>query len=119
MQKCRLSRVRAKREKGIVVNRHLPEVRRRHAIDVREVAEKPAREIDEMHTLIDQLTAARLGWVRSPFCVVSGASSVSVSGTHKHQRSNRPFVHQRACPLQRGVIAMIETDVHKALCSTG
>ena len=55
------------------------------AVDVGEVAQEPARQIDQMNALIDQLAAAGDRRVGPPLLVVADAPAVAVAGRAEHQ----------------------------------
>ena len=69
-----------------------------NAADVREVAQEPCGEIDQVNALIDQFAAAESARVRSPLPVVADAPAVPVAGPKEHQRTERPAVDQRRAP---------------------
>ena len=83
---------RSQEQKGIVVHRHLPEVRMGEPVHRGEVAKEPARQVDEVHALIDQLTGTRQYRVGSPFLLVSDATTVSVAPTDEHQLAERACI---------------------------
>ena len=56
--------------------------------DAREVAQKPARQIDEVHALIDQFTTARDGRIGAPLALVAGPAAMSVAAANKDQRAD-------------------------------
>src|SRR5689334_12632781 len=71
------------KQKCIVIDRHVPKVGGRKTADVREVAEKPLREVDQMNALIDQLAATGNCGICAPLLVVSNASAVPISRSNK------------------------------------
>ena len=58
MEPSGLTSRRAQAEEGVVVDLHVPKRRGGVALDRREIAEKPACEIDQVHALVDELAAA-------------------------------------------------------------
>ena len=71
MQESHLLLGRLQQEEGIVVDRHIPEESVGRAVDFGDVTQEPARQIDQMNPLIDQLAAARDCRVRPPLLVVA------------------------------------------------
>src|SRR5205814_2322697 len=82
----------------------------REPLDVDEVSKQPAGEVDQMHALIDELTAACNSRIRPPFPLVSKASAMAIATAHEHQLSKRAIVEELSCLLQRRMVAMIESD---------
>src|ERR1043166_3770164 len=70
----------AQANKCIVVHGHIPEKGRGMSFHHRKFAQENSSEIDQMHSLINQLPAARQLRVRAPLAVVSDASALSVTG---------------------------------------
>ena len=83
------------------------------------IAEKPARQIDQVHALIDQFAAAGLLRVRAPLLLVADAAAVAVAAAHEHQVAERACVEQLAGLAERGMIAMVEADAHEPATSSG
>ena len=109
----------AQQHEGIVINRHVPEERVRKAFHVNEVAKKPAREIDQMHALIDDLSAARQFWIRAPLALVSDASTVPIPAAHEHHVADRAGLEQLVSLPERRMVTMIESDPHLRRMATG
>ena len=85
----------------------------RETLDLGEIAEKPARQIDQMRPLVDQLAAARLGRIGAPFAVVADPPAMAVARAQEHQRAERAGGHEVVRLLQGAVVAMIEADPHE------
>jgi hypothetical protein len=58
MQKGRLAPWRLEKKKTIVIHRHFPEISLCKSTHFVEIAEEPSRQVDQVHTLVDQLTPA-------------------------------------------------------------
>ena len=86
---------------------------RRAAGDAREVAQEPARQVDQVDALVDQLAAAGNGRIGAPFVLVAGTAAMSVAAADEHQRTERAGVEDLARLLECAVIAMIEADAHQ------
>ena len=101
---------RAQTQKGIVVHRHLPEIGCRVAFNFFEIAQKPARQINQMNSLVNQLAAAGKFRIGAPFLVVTDAPAMAV--TRANETSIRPSRRIKNLPrLEKGrMITMIETD---------
>ena len=106
-------------EKGVVVHRHVPKARARVPLDAGEVAEEPAREINEMHALVDEFAAAGKRRIGAPLAVVADAPPVAVASANKHQRTKRARLVKAARLEERGVKAVIETHAHAHTGGTG
>jgi hypothetical protein len=119
MQECDLSRLRAKSHKRVVLDRHIPKVRRHDALDRGEGPEEPAREIDEVDALIDELASAGLYRVGTPFLVVTDTTAVAISTPDEHQRTETLRVDNRSSLEKRWMIAMIEPDSHQPPMTLG
>ena len=68
-----------------VVDRQVPEIGRCETLDVGEVAQEPAGEVDQVWSLVDELAAAGQGRVGAPFPIVADPPAVAVSGAKEHQ----------------------------------
>ena len=86
----------AQRHEAVVVGRHVPEQRRHRRIVDGEVAEKPARQVDQVRALVDQLAAARNGRLAAPFLLVADAPAVAIARADEHQRAEHAGVDDLA-----------------------
>src|SRR5205814_3413048 len=75
----------SQQEKGVVVDRHLPEIRVSKSLDAREVAEEPARQVDQMDPLIDELATPGQVRIGPPLRFVPDSTAVSVPTAHEHE----------------------------------
>ena len=80
-----LARGGTQHQERVVVDRHPPEVRMGKPIDLREISEKPPRQVDEVHPLIDQLATTRSLRVRPPFALVADTAPMAVATTQEHR----------------------------------
>lgn len=111
VEERRLPTRRSQGEERVVVNRHIPEVRGRDPVNVgKRPSKKPAGQIDQVHSLIDELSSTGLLRVGSPLPLVSNAATMSVAASDKHQRPELARVHKRPRLSQRRVIAMVEPN---------
>src|SRR5258705_3881302 len=96
MQKSGLGLLCAQQHKAIVFDRHIPEIGVRIASDAWKIAQKPACQVDQMDTLIHQLTATRKRRISPPLAVIANPPAVTVSPTNKHHLAqcagNKQFV---------------------------
>ena len=88
-------------------------------LDAGEVAEEPAREINEMHALVDEFAAAGKRRIGAPLAVVADAPPVAVASADEHQRTKRARLVKAARLKERGVEAVIETHAHAHAGGTG
>src|SRR5580704_12943379 len=79
---------------------------------MRERAKKPTGEVDQMNSLIQQLTASGDLWNRPPFPFVPQSPAVAISPPDKHQRSQRTRIDDLTSFLKSGVITMVETHLY-------
>ena len=104
---------------AVVVDRHVPEVGMREAVDFDEFAEKPARQIDEMNALIDQFAAAGALRLSAPLAVIAQAAAVAVAGPHEHQRTQYSGIDRAPGLLKCPVIAVIEANANTHIVLRG
>src|SRR5208283_3890700 len=97
-------------QKGIVIHRHVPEIRRRLTLRFCEGAEKPAGEINQMDSLIKQFTAPGKFRVGAPFLVVTHTPAVAVTRANEHQFAHHAGPKNLPRLDERRMITMIETD---------
>src|SRR5215469_3349892 len=71
------------RQKRIVLHLGVPEKSPERPRDVSKFAEEPLRKVDQMRTLIDQLTAARDRALEPPFLFVARSATVAVAPADK------------------------------------
>ena len=79
---------------------------------MREFAEKPARQIDQMRTLVDKLSAARNRGVRAPFLIIADASAMPVATANKHQLAENSGRDEFFRFAQGPVVSMIEPHMN-------
>src|ERR1019366_3344737 len=85
------------RHEGVVVDRHLPEERGHLTVHARELlAQIPAREVDEVDALVDELAAPRDRRIGAPLLLVTDAPTVAVARTNEHDRPADPRVEDLA-----------------------
>ena len=110
---------RSQQQEAVVLHRHVPEKRVREAFDARELAEEPARQVDQMHPLVEQFATARAQRLRAPFALVAESSPMPVAGPQVHQFAQRAGIHQAARLPKCAVIAMIEPDAYAHVVPLG
>ena len=115
MQPGHLPACAAQRHEAIVVGLHIPEQCRHRCVVDGQVAEKPARQIDQVRALIDQLAAAGNRGLRAPFFLIADASAVAIARADEHQRTEHAGVDDLPRLLKAGVEAMIEPGLDDAL----
>src|SRR5262249_38643936 len=84
-----------------------------------ELAEKPAREIDEMNALVDELAASGPLPLGAPFTLVAEASAVPIARADIEQRTDLALVDQPPRFAHGRVIAQIEADAHAHVAFCG
>ncbi len=119
MQQRNLTCRRLEKEKAIVLDGHVPEVSAGNALDLLEVAEKPASQVDQVDALIHQLAAARPRGVGSPLLVVSDPPSVAVPAPKEHEFADRACRREVLGSAQRRMEAMIEANPDEDTCLLG
>ncbi len=79
-----------------------------------EFAEKPARQINEMNALVDQLSAPDFLRLGAPFVGVTGPAAVSIAGPKEQQGTQTSCIDQVSCLAKGPMIPVIEThaDTH-------
>ena len=81
--------------------------------DVGERPEEPARQVDQVDALVQQLAAARDRRVGAPLAVVADPAAVAVARADVQQLADRAGVDQRAGLLEGRVEAVVEPDPHE------
>ena len=72
-----------------------------------------------MNALVEQLAAAGDLGLRPPLLVVPDASAVAVAAADEHQRTELPGGEHLARLLKRGVVAVVEADLHAHAAAFG
>src|SRR5262249_31768667 len=75
-----------------------------------ELSKKPAREVNEVNALVDELAPARNFRVRAPLAFVTQTASMTVTATDEHQRPQDAAVHELARLPKCGMVAMVDSD---------
>src|SRR5207245_61044 len=81
------------------------------AIDLDEIAEEPAGQVDQVDALVQEFAAAGQGRVGAPFPVVAQAATVAVAGPDVHERPQLPGGAQGLGLDQGGVEAVVEAHL--------
>ena len=102
-------------QEAIVVDLSRPEIAGHGAVGQGEIAEKPARQVDQMRALVDQLAAAGNFLVKAPLLLIADAAAMAVAAANEHQRPDRALVGQLLGAHDRGMEAVIEADLDDAL----
>jgi hypothetical protein len=79
-----------------------------------EIAQKPARQIDQVDPLIDRFSAAGEGGICAPFLLISDPPAVPVTAPDEHHFPKGAGFEQFVGLPQRGMISVIEADPHEA-----
>src|SRR6266568_6658229 len=77
-----------------------------------EIAQEPARQIDEMNPLVDQFATSGKFRHGTPFLVIAKPAAMSVTGPHEHHFTQRAAVKNLASSTQGAVIPVVEADAH-------
>ena len=83
-------------------------------VDLAEVAEEPARQVDQMHALVEQLAAAGDGGIGPPFAVVAEPAAVPYAARTSSQRPDGALIDELRAPSDRRVEAVVEADLDDA-----
>src|SRR5688500_1568593 len=83
------------RQKAIVVDLPRPEVGGSMAIGETEVAHEPARQIDEVRTLVDEFAAPGDRAVETPFLLIADTAAVTVAPANEQERADRAVIGER------------------------
>src|ERR1700744_4875471 len=94
-------------KKSVVVDRHVPKKRIHKPVDLRPLPKEPAREVDQVNSLVNQLSAARLFRVRPPFFVVAYAAAMSITGADEHERAHHSGFEDLPSLLKGRMVAVI------------
>src|ERR1035438_29435 len=113
MQERDLSGGGFEQQESVIFDRHFPEVTGRAAGDAREVAQEPARQVDQVYALVQQFAAARGARIGSPLALVAGTAAVSVAAADEQQRTGRAGIEDRARISKGAVIPVTESDAHQ------
>ncbi|SPE31293.1 hypothetical protein SBA5_870019 [Candidatus Sulfotelmatomonas gaucii] len=113
VQRGHFSGRRPEQQERVVFHRHVPEIRSDHSLHLAEVPEKPARQVDEVHALVDQFSAAGFFRNRAPFPVIAGPPAVTVPAADEHHLPQRARFEDLARLAKCTVIAMIEAHPHQ------
>ena len=119
MQPGELAAGAAQREKAVVVDGYVPEIGRRRTEGELELAQEPAREVDEMRALVDQLAAAGKLGSAAPFALVARPSAMAVAAANEEQRADIAGERHRMRLGDRRMEAMVEADLDDALVPAG
>jgi hypothetical protein len=76
-------------------------------------------EVEQMHPLIDQLTAARALRLHPPLAFVANAPAVAVAAAHRQQIAVIAAVHLVGEALDAGVEAVVEANLDAAAAGQG
>src|SRR5277367_5931814 len=112
MHECDLLSGRLEQHEAVVLDRHVPEIRMREAADFDKFAKKPARQINQVDSLIDQFPASGALWLSTPLTIITGPAAVSVARTDEKQGPQYSRIDQASRLLERAFIAVIESHAH-------
>src|SRR5205823_5014813 len=111
VQPCHLPLRGFEQREAIIFDRHIPEERADVAADLSEIAGEPARQVDQMHALVEHLAAAGDRWVGAPLALVAQPPAVAVAPANIHERPKHATVEDRARLLEGRVEAMVEANL--------
>src|SRR5205823_1250739 len=80
----------------------------------RQRADQPVRQVEQMHTLVNQLAASRTRRLGAPLAVVAEPSPVPVARAQVHQLAMSPGSNFLGGACDRGMKAMVETHLDQA-----
>src|SRR5712691_1794563 len=92
----------------VVFHRRVPERASQHRKHLAEFTEKPAKQIQSVNALVEQLAAATLSAVGAPLLLIAGAPAVAVAAAEKYQPADAAGSSQRVRFPQRRVVSVIE-----------
>src|SRR5439155_8550261 len=97
-------------QKAIVLYRHVPEVGVGTPLDAGEVAQEPAREVDQVRPLVDQLPASGNSRLGTPFPIVARTPAMAVPAADEHHLAQRARFEDLAGLAKRPMVAMVESN---------
>src|SRR5689334_9551720 len=112
MQEGHLLRGGFQQQEGVVLHGHVPEVGRNRSLHLVEVAQEPACKVDQVHALVDELSAAGMLRLCTPLRVITDPAAMPVACPHEEERTERAGVDQTPGLAEGAVIAMIESNTH-------
>src|SRR5438132_12411126 len=71
-------------QEGVVINVHIPECSNRVTIDLRKFAQKHPGQINQVNSLIDQLSSATKRRVGSPLTLITDSTTMTIPGPYEH-----------------------------------
>src|SRR5712692_4833581 len=83
------------------------------SVNFAEIAKEPASQINDVHALIDQFTAARHLRLGPPFLVVSEAPAVPVARPQKHQSPKRTGIDNPPGLTKSAVVARVKSYAYQ------
>src|SRR5258708_38476755 len=89
MEEGRFVVSRAQQHKAIIIDWHIPKIGMCKACHVRKITEEPAREINEVYTLIDEFATTRQSRVGAPLFVIPDSPTMTVATPDKHHIAHR------------------------------
>src|SRR5437016_7277069 len=113
MQESHLAGPCPQQKEGIVLHRHFPEKCSGAPLHVRKLPQKPARQIDEMQSLIDGFAAARNFWNGAPFFLVARPAAVAISPSDEHQLAQNTAIQDLPRLAKGPVVPVIEAYPHQ------
>src|SRR5271157_2342358 len=110
MEKRDLPPRRAQHQKAVVLHFHVPEKSVGVSLHLGELAQEAPGQVDEVDTLVNELSAAGAFPAGAPFALVSGPPAVPIARPQVHERTQLAGPNELECLSERAVIAVIEPD---------
>ena len=78
-----------------------------------EVSQEPTRQVNQVHALVQQLSASSYLSVRPPFALVTQTAAMPIAASKKHERAQRSRVDYLPRFRYSWMIAMVEAYVYE------
>ena len=104
----------AEQQRGVVLDRRVPELRAQKRRVQRQRPGEPVDEVEQVHALVDQLATARPRRVGAPLAVVAEAPAVAVARADVHELAVLARVHLGGGARERRMEAVVEADLDES-----
>src|SRR5204862_4888989 len=104
----------AEHQRRVVLDPDAPEMRVQECRMQRKRPREPVDEIEEMHSLVDELPAARASGIGPPLTLVSSATSVPVVAAQMHQIAVAPGMDFLGEPSDCRMETVVEADLDES-----
>src|SRR6476660_9333010 len=102
--------------KAVVLDFPIPEEAGDVAGDIDEIAQEPARQVDQMDALVEHLSAAGDGALPAPFLFHSEPATETIASAEEHQGAEGAFIDEVSGFQNGGMKAVIEADFDHHFC---